>query len=495
MKKLLIDVYFQLTSNYTARTEQFNGDEYVVVPVTMMVQGVHSGSHGAILHTIDELGKFPESWNGIPLTVGHPQVDGQYVSATSPQILSEWSVGSVFNTHVEGEDLKAEAWINKEDIIRIDSNLLERINNGEVIEVSVGVFSDEEPQSGIFNNEEYTAVAHNHVPNHLALLPDEVGACSINDGCGIRVNKKGGKMAEKKTVPIVNDDNEIVVMKELNRKQFSVNATGFYELSYKVMDALDAKDGNGFTYYLEEMFENELIFRERNYGTNSTKYYKQSYQENAAGEVELTGEAVQVKKEISYPNVIQMNAEGTKRKRTKFNTNNSKIMADVKKLADGLIANAATTYNEDDRGWLEGLSEEQLTKMSPVTVEKEVPAVVTNEQIMSAFTESMKTPEDFLKVIPESMRDQFQSGLAMQANAKTKMVEGIMANTDEGLWKKEELEAMSMDAVTKVYKTCGIQETSQTDYSAMGANGIKVNAEPEVAPLAPIGVEFETAKN
>jgi hypothetical protein len=466
----------------------------------MMVEGVHNGSNGAILHTVEELGKVPESWNGIPITIGHPQVNGQYVSAGNPQVLADWSAGTIFNTHMEGTDLKAEAWINEEDIVRINPDLHQRILEGETIEVSVGVFSDEEQVEGTFNNEHYTAIAHNHRPNHLALLPDEVGACSIEDGCGIRVNKKGGKMTEKKTVPIVNSDNEIVVMKELNRAAFTVNTTGFYELSHKAMDALDAKDGNGFTYYLEEMFDGELIFRERNYnnGNSTAKYYKQSYQENAAGEIELIGEAVQVKREISYPTVVQANADGTvKRRRTKFNTNNSKIMADVKIVVDGLINNANTTYEEADREWLEGLTEEQLNKMTPVTVEKEVPAKVTNEQIMSAFTESMKTPEDFLKVVPAGMRDQLQSGLELQANTKTKMVDGIIANTEEGTWTKEELEAMPFNSVAKIYKTCKATEDVGTvvDYSAMGGGIQNNNSEEQVEVMAPMGVEFKTSEN
>jgi len=49
---------------------------------------------------------------------------------------------------------------------------------------------------GVWNEEEYHSIVRNYRPDHLALLPGAIGACSWEDGCGIRANKdikKGGK--------------------------------------------------------------------------------------------------------------------------------------------------------------------------------------------------------------------------------------------------------------------------------------------------------------
>ena len=78
-----MNVYLTTQQEYTTREAILNGREYIVVPVTMMVEGVHQGSQGSLLHTAEELGKIPESWNGIPVTVGHPAVEGKFVSANS----------------------------------------------------------------------------------------------------------------------------------------------------------------------------------------------------------------------------------------------------------------------------------------------------------------------------------------------------------------------------------------------------------------------------
>jgi hypothetical protein len=211
-KKQILDIYFVSNNNYTVRREQLNGVDHIVVPVIMMVEGVHSGSHGPILHLAEDLGRYPESWDGMPVTIGHPLVGGQFVSANSPAVLQDWMVGRIFNTQITDSALRAEAWLDEVTLERISESTLERINNGEIIEVSIGIFSDEETVAGVWNNERYTAIARNHRPNHLALLPDEVGACSIVDGCGIRVNKQEKTKDVEQEKMIVNTENQSEVL-------------------------------------------------------------------------------------------------------------------------------------------------------------------------------------------------------------------------------------------------------------------------------------------
>ena len=81
-----------------------------IVPVVMMVEGVHSGSHGPLLHKIDELGKIPAAWNGIPVVIDHPEdKDGTPISANAPDVIDSRSVGKIYNTNVDGSKLRAEA--------------------------------------------------------------------------------------------------------------------------------------------------------------------------------------------------------------------------------------------------------------------------------------------------------------------------------------------------------------------------------------------------
>lgn len=184
-----------LVNNYKVKIKNYEGRKHMVVPVVMMVEGVHSGSKGAIYHSEEELSKNIQSWNGIPVTIGHPKNDKGYISANSPEVVS---VGKIFNTCYSGK-LKAEAWIDIEKIGAQSMEALEYIKQGKALDVSVGVFSDDIEVNGRWgvDEESYVAKATNYRPDHLALLPGESGACSWNDGCGIRVNRRinvyGGK--------------------------------------------------------------------------------------------------------------------------------------------------------------------------------------------------------------------------------------------------------------------------------------------------------------
>lgn len=192
-----MSVHWGTAKNYTVREETFQGKPHLVVPAVMMVQGVHRGSHGPIYHGADQLGRFPEAWNNIPVVVNHPEVDGTNVSAGSPRIMEEYAVGRVFNTQMDGQKLKSELWLDPEALARISPDALAYIKAGKAMDVSVGVFTDEDMVTGEWNGERYDAVASNHRPDHLALLPVNpdgtggVGACSWADGCGLRTHGKG----------------------------------------------------------------------------------------------------------------------------------------------------------------------------------------------------------------------------------------------------------------------------------------------------------------
>ena len=198
----------QQRKGYKVKEAKHQGKEHLVVPVVMMVEGVRNGSHGPLFHSITELGKFPESWNGIPVVINHPERNGVNVSANYPDIL-EAAVGKVFNTHVKGTKLVAEAWLDIEKLNTISPEVLVAINGGELLEVSLGIFTDNELISGEFNDEHFEAIAKNHRPDHLALLPCSVGACSVFDGCGLGANKEGGIMSKDEKSPDVFEDVEL----------------------------------------------------------------------------------------------------------------------------------------------------------------------------------------------------------------------------------------------------------------------------------------------
>ena len=147
---------------------------YLVVPVVLMVEGVHEGNCGPLLHLMKDLGRVTEAWNGIPIVIDHPELEGMPISANSPDIIDKQTVGRVYNTRVDENKLRAEAWLDEEKLSEVSLDTLDAVNESKDIEISVGVFLDEEEEEGTWNGEKYTAISHNHLPDHLALLPGGV---------------------------------------------------------------------------------------------------------------------------------------------------------------------------------------------------------------------------------------------------------------------------------------------------------------------------------
>ena len=162
----------------------FQGREKLIVPVVMLRQTVVNES----LVTIDELR--PETWNGVPVTLNHPTDErGDFVSANSPEMVLKFQIGTIFKARMDEDKLKAEAWLDIETLKERDKDLLSNLESGVDMDVSTGYFSERIQQNGTFEGKEYFDLAKNIQPDHLALLPYSEGACSFEDGCGVRSNK------------------------------------------------------------------------------------------------------------------------------------------------------------------------------------------------------------------------------------------------------------------------------------------------------------------
>jgi hypothetical protein len=175
----------------TSRRTSFNGRNYIVAPLSLIVPGVLNGSKGPLLYSADEVAATVDSWNGMPIVVRHPLVNGQPVSARRPDVLEKSKIGRVYEAKVEDGRLVAEGWFDVEAVKRVDTRILNALEIGAKIELSTGLFTEPEEGKATFNGKEYVGVAKKIRPDHLAILPDEIGACSISDGCGVNNSEQG----------------------------------------------------------------------------------------------------------------------------------------------------------------------------------------------------------------------------------------------------------------------------------------------------------------
>lgn len=181
-------------SSTESRREVFKGVDHLVVPLVMLRETVVNG--GLVL--LSELK--PQGWNGVPVTIGHPEVNGKPVSANTPKVLEQWQVGHIFNAWTDADKLKAEAWLDIEKTEAFRPGLVATLEGGAEMDVSTGYYSTDVPELGEHKGKPYFEVHKDLKPDHLALLPDEEGACNWEDGCGVRVNKEKN-MSDKDDKP------------------------------------------------------------------------------------------------------------------------------------------------------------------------------------------------------------------------------------------------------------------------------------------------------
>jgi hypothetical protein len=449
----------------------------ITVPAVMMVPGVHNGSRGAVLHTAEGLEQYANEWNGIPVTIGHPQnAEGQYISANTEGVIR---VGTITNARFENGKLKADLVLNENKLIAASPQAYQYIKANRALDVSIGSYSDERNEEGEWKGETYIAVAINYRADHLAILPGEVGACSWNDGCGIRVNSNSNNQTNEvgmiEKIRKVFGETTIINPIQINVEQ------GLQETLMKVSRYVDSLDSERMVNWIEEVYQDYFVYRSRVRESNETeKYFKQSYTMNEAGELVLDGEPERVVKSVEYAaySKPKVKVKISNNKSNDSEESEKKGETKMKQKVDALIQCNRTQFTDCDREFLLTLNEEQLDKMMPVEVESKV----SEDDVKTFIQTNAAETEKALALLPESLRKQMEQGMAMYAEKRTNLIKGIQANAEAG-WSEDELKAMPTETLEKIAKMNPEKEkTEQGNYvAAPGGNAPVVNKGTELS--------------
>ncbi len=465
-------------ADYNIDVKMHMGRKHIVVPVVMMVEGVHSGSAGAILHEAGELAKYPAAWNGIPVVVGHPEDNGTPISANIPDVLESKIVGRVYNTRFEGDGknrLVAEAWLDEERLAEISPAALQYIRQRKPIDVSVGIFSDDEPIQGRWKDEEFTGIARNYRPDHLALLPDRSGACGWEDGCGVRINEEGDTM-------------------KTNEERWRVRVDA-------IKSKLSLLDTEFEKYYLEEIFDTYIIYRQESV-SGGRKYFKQAYSFDDSSGVELQQSAEEMLKKVEYvlvnPNkeggVNTMNKEDAKTEQKQNEDKGGNTAMNEEKVNKLL---SFSVFTEQDKDLLAKATPCQLDRLIAMSEKaskkeevsaKEATPQMNKEQAIEVLKSYMAEPKQFLQLVPKEYKEQMEYGMQLYKENKAKLETYIKENTD--VYTDEEIKAMSFPELQKLAKVI----KPKADYSGLaGGVDVKTNAY-EVEPLLPPEIQVNINK-
>lgn len=477
---------------------QLEGRDYFVVSSVMTVEGVHCGSAGCMYYPPDEIREAVDMWNAIPVVVGHPQDDdGNFVSARTPEILNRIGVGRVFDSRFieDGAKNAAMLWIDMERLRLVSPVAAEAVANGRPIDVSTMISFIFDNQPGEWNGEQYIGIPRDQIPDHLALLPGEQGACGWADGCGVRATNKSEEKAMKSkaaNAPEVNHDPGLIgklkccFQNVANALGLTVNEVSHDEIRHKLQRLIDKLDGNGWIHFVSEVFTDSFIYIARTSDpstmmTMGEKLYRQGYTADADGNVATSGDPVEVRQQVDYVPVANATPEPSDKKPVTSTNSPKETRMDKTQLIDALIANKGTRLEEADRPWLANMSEEQLIKIGP-TATVDPPAAAPSAVAPAAGSAAATAPpkpqtvEEYVNAAPPEVRSVLNQAMADQKAKKDQIVKAILGNK-ANQFSEADLDAKEVGELERIAALCG----SPVDFSGR-AGVVSAGAESDIAP-------------
>ena len=185
MTKIRVNIR-SLVNHASVREElDVNGRMCIVVPSKTLPDDVVMNE---IKYPAAEIAKAFNTLEGTPAPMGHPIVRGQYVGVGHSEAYP--FISGAINRNVKRVDgvVHLEKWIDKEYASRNHPALIEAINKKQPIHTSTGLILERIP---VANNDGYKYEAHNMVFDHDAILLNEVGAATPDQGVGVFVNSAG----------------------------------------------------------------------------------------------------------------------------------------------------------------------------------------------------------------------------------------------------------------------------------------------------------------
>ncbi|MCW2477744.1 hypothetical protein [Candidatus Symbiopectobacterium sp. NZEC135] len=176
------------------RREKYNGRDHWIVPsYTLPGNVIMNGG----LYPASEIDTHYQGLEGTLAPLGHPQVNGSFVSAFSPEGLNVGYIGAWNrNAKKSGNRIYVEKWIDVDKANESDGGKrlierLEALEKGEdvpPIHTSVAVFLEQLEANDEQKSQGAEWVAKLHSIDHDAILLDEVGAATPEKGVGMMIN-------------------------------------------------------------------------------------------------------------------------------------------------------------------------------------------------------------------------------------------------------------------------------------------------------------------
>lgn len=404
-------------------TTTINGQEHYVIrgAVPIVDDIVMNGG----LYPAEEINNSYQTMEGKLMPLPHPMVDGKYVSANDPRAINAYHVGAwAQNVSKSGDQVVMDVYINKavaetkSDGKRLINRLDEMVagTNTDPIHLSTGLLTNKEKKSGESKEKKYTWIARNMQFDHIAILLDEPGAGTPEEGVGMFVNADGQE-GEVETASLIDAAN---CLKDglLNKAKFFLthnSDASFDEIYQMLREAIRAQSGSDVYRYVMAVWPDKFIYEE------GSKLFQQKYliDDNA---VTLVGEPIEV---VRKPTEYEVKTNGEQ------NPMKQKMIA-------ALNAAGVTT---------EGLTDDQVWDAYNQQMQKKDGAQPQiNSDAITAAVNAAITP---LTEKIGHLETQLQANAEKDLKTKRDAVKAKFSFMDEGA-----VNSLSGDALNALYSQC-----------------------------------------
>ena len=428
---------------------------FAVYPVVMLVEGVHQGAGSTpVYYSPEVLEASASHWEGMPVPIFHPtNNNGEFLMCTDPSVREDWCVGHVQNVRWEDEKLKADVYI---DVVLAEfrrPGLLASLDSGSQMEVSTGLLALDDGEEGAWQAESYNASITNIIPDHLALLPGGRGACSFDDGCGIRANtKEEGMPKGTASALLILMNSHAGAESKTKHKRVLQGMIQVNELSHDGIanqlwdhvDSLDTFDGDGNfvkIHFVQAIYDDYYVYSSRS-DDDGTKLFRQDYTVNTEEQVEFGETITPVREDVKFvPITANSTTEDTMSEKTPC----------CPEKVDAIIANENSAFTEDDREGLLAMEadtiEKIMTNAKTVVPEKPEPKLNEDEKTLAGDLkvneDEVVTPESYLAAAPPEIRALMNAGLRELDGKRAGLITKITANK-RNTFTEETLKAMDV---------------------------------------------------
>lgn len=201
MKRNRVNVLTVVNSASNITTETIDGKPHIVVRgITPVVDDIVMNRK---LYPAAEIEKAYNTLERNPMPLGHPKVDGKHVSARDVRAVNEYHVGAWLQnvSHKDGK-VTGDMYVNRQYAESSDKGkrLINRLDemlagtNSDPIHISTGLLYSGIAANGESKGKKYNEIATNMMFDHVAVLLDEPGAGTPEEGVGIFVNAEGDEL-------------------------------------------------------------------------------------------------------------------------------------------------------------------------------------------------------------------------------------------------------------------------------------------------------------